>query len=260
MPTPLYSGSPSRLMAWLDRPKPSARPQRAHTSVGIATHNVLRDFWDLPAAQRTPAGVAELVRSSWIDVGFRDPEQSLAWRLRVRDLVTEYLRHSDRDNQPVGIERSVSLKTDEIAVTGRIDRLDDRDGELVVVDYKTGRQVPTDDDARTSLPLALYAVACARMFRRPCRRVELHHVPTGTVAAHEHTEESLERKVAEAESIASDLRRADADYAEIGVESTRFAPRTSPLCSWCDFRAHCPEGQQQGPEKSDWAGLERDDV
>ncbi|CAN7278662.1 PD-(D/E)XK nuclease family protein [Terrabacter sp. LjRoot27] len=267
MPTPLYSGSPSRLLAWLDcprryrmqyldRPRPQARPQRAHTSVGIATHNALRDFWDLPADRRTPAGVAELVRSSWIDVGFRDPEQSAAWRLRVRDAVTEYLRASDRDNQPVGIERSVSLKTDEVAITGRIDRLDDREGELVVVDYKTGRQVPTDDDARTSLPLALYAVAASRMFRRPCHRVELHHVPSGTVAAHEHTDESLARKIAEAESIASDLRRADAEFKEVGVESTRFAPRTSAICSWCDFRAHCPEGQQMGPEKSDWAGLE----
>ena len=267
MPTPLYSGSPSRLLAWLDcprryrmqyldRPRPQARSQRAHTSVGIATHNVLRDFWDLPASERTPAGVAELVRTSWIDVGFRDPEQSAAWRLRVRDAVTEYLRRSDRERQPVGIERSVSLKTDEIAVTGRVDRLDDRDGELVVVDYKTGRQVPTDDDARTSLPLALYAVASSRMFRRPCRRVELHHVPSGTVAVHEHTDDSLARKVAEAESIASDLRRADADFRELGVESTRFAPRTSAICSWCDFRAHCPEGQRMGPEKSDWAGLE----
>jgi RecB family exonuclease len=267
MPTPLYSGSPSRLLAWLDcprryrmqyldRPRPQARPQRAHTSVGIATHNALRDFWDLPVGQRTPAGVAELVRSSWIDVGFRDPQQSAGWRLRVRDAVTEYLRSSDRDNQPVGIERSVSLKTDEVAITGRIDRLDDRAGELVVVDYKTGRQVPTDDDARTSLPLALYAVAASRMFRRPCHRVELHHVPSGTIAAHEHTDESLARKIAEAESIAADLRRADAEFRELGVESTRFAPRTSAICSWCDFRAHCPEGQQMGPEKSDWAGLE----
>jgi RecB family exonuclease len=243
-------------MQYLDRPRPQARAQRAHTSVGIATHNVLRDCWDLPASQRTPAGVAELVRTSWIDVGFRDPEQSAAWRLRVRDAVTEYLRRSDRERQPVGVERSVSLKTDEIAVTGRVDRLDDRDGELVVVDYKTGRQVPTDDDARTSLPLALYAVASSRMFRRPCHRVELHHVPSGTVAVHEHSDDSLARKVAEAESIASDLRRADADFKEVGIESTRFGPRTSAICSWCDFRAHCPEGQRMGPEKSDWAGLE----
>ncbi len=80
--------------------------------------------------------------------------------------------------------------------------------------------------------------------------------PRAPSPSHEHTDESLARKIAEAESIASDLRRADADFKEVGVESTRFEPRTSAICSWCDFRAHCPEGQQMGPEKSDWAGLE----
>ena len=49
MPQRLYAASPSRLLAWLDcprryrmqyldRPRPAARPQRAHTSVGVATH------------------------------------------------------------------------------------------------------------------------------------------------------------------------------------------------------------------------------
>ena len=269
MPRRLYSASPSRLLAWLDcprryrmqyldRPKPAVRPPRAHTSVGVATHNVLRDFWDLAPVERTPAAVDSLVRRSWIDVGFRDPEQSASWRARTTRRVTEYLRGVDRGRQPLGVERTVSLHTETLALTGRLDRLDDRDGELVVVDYKTGRAHLTDDDARTSLPLALYAVAAAGMFRRPCTRVELHHLPTGEVLAHEHTAASLQRKVAEAESIAVDLRRADADYAEKGVESPLFAPLVSPICAWCDFRAHCPEGRLTGPEKSDWAGLEPD--
>jgi len=98
----------------------------------------------------------------------------------------------------------------------------------------------------------------AGMFRRPCTRVELHHLSTGQVLAHKHTPETLARKVAEAESIASDLRRVDADFAEHGVESPLFLPRVSSICTWCDFRAHCPEGQRVGPEKSDWAALEPD--
>jgi putative RecB family exonuclease len=267
MPKRLYAASPSRLLAWLDcprryrmqyldRPRPAPRPQRAHTSIGVATHNALRDFWDLPPAARTPIAVEGLVRQSWIDVGFRDPEQSADWRVRTTERVTAYLRGIDRNRQPLGVERTVSLRTPSLAVTGRVDRLDDRDGELVVVDYKTGRARLTDDDARTSLPLALYAVAAAGMFRRPCVRVELHHLSTGEVLAHEHTPESLQRKVVEAESIASDLRRVDADFADQGVGSKLFGPRVSPICMWCDFRAHCPEGQQIGPEKSDWAGLE----
>lgn len=267
MPQRLYPASPSKLLAWLDcprryrmqyleRPKPAARQPRAHSSVGVSTHNALRDFWDLAPVERTPSAVQRLVRHSWIDVGFRDPDQSARWLARTTGRVTAYLRGIDRDRQPLGLERTVSLRTSRLAVTGRLDRLDDRDGDLVVVDYKTGRARLTDDDARTSLPLALYAVAAAGMFRRPCARVELHHVPTGEVLAHQHTCESLQRKVAEAESIASDLRRADADYAEKGVESPFFEPRISPICQWCDFRAHCPTGQRVGPEKSDWAGLD----
>jgi RecB family exonuclease len=267
MPKRLYSASPSKLLTWLDcprryrmqyldRPRPAARQQRAHTSIGVATHNALRDFWDLAPAERTPAAVEHLVRQSWIDVGFRDTEQSEDWRVRTTERVTAYLRGIDRGRQPLGVERTVSLRTTTLAVTGRVDRLDDRDGELVVVDYKTGRARLTDDDARTSLPLALYALASAGMFRRPCVRVELHHLSTGELLAHEHTPESLQRKVAEAESIGSDLRRADADYADKGDGSQLFAPAVSPICTWCDFRAHCAEGQQIGPEKADWAGLE----
>ena len=115
---------------------------------------------------------------------------------------------------------------------------------------------PTDDDARTSLALGLYAAAVWKMFRRRTLRVELHHVPTGTVAGHVHTPESLARKVEQARSIARDARRAELDFAEKGAASELFPARPGPLCGWCDLRAHCPQGQAAGPEKSDWAALE----
>ena len=174
----------------------------------------------------------------------------------MRAAVAAYLVDVDPATQPAGIERTVSFVSGDLRMSGRVDRLDDRDGELVVVDYKTSRVPSTDDDARTSLALGLYAAAVWKMFRRRTLRVELHHVPSGTVAVHEHTPESLTRKVEQARSIARDARRADADFAEKGAASELFAPRPGPLCGWCDLRAHCPEGQAAGPEKSDWAALE----
>ena len=265
MPTPLYAASPSRLLAWLDcprryrfayldRPRPPSRPQRAHTSVGVSTHNALRDWWD--STPRTPQTGGRLVREGWIGLGFRDERQSEVWRERVREEVTAYLGGVDASRVPIGIERTAAFKTEKLAFFGRIDRLDDRDGELVVVDYKTGRRPLTDEDARTSLPLALYAAAVWKMFRRRCMRVELHHVPTGTVVSHTHSDDSLVAKVREAESIAADLRRADAEYAVSGTDAECFPPRLSPLCRWCDYRAHCPPGQAVGPEHESWAALE----
>src|SRR5258708_22606517 len=82
-------------------------------------------------------------------------------------MVEAYVTGLDPASEPVGVERTVRTRTELIAVSGRIDRLDDRrepggSGDLVVVDYKTGRHVLTVDDARTSLPLALYALAAGR--------------------------------------------------------------------------------------------------
>lgn len=276
MPTPLYRASPSRLLAYLDcprryrmqyldRPRPTPRPQMAHTSLGIAVHNALRDWWDLDPQQADAMAAAVLVRSSWIPVGYRDDEQSLRWREEAAREVWRYVRGLSPLNRPVGIERTVSFRTDDAVFTGRVDRLDERplpDGgsQLVVVDYKTSRRPVTEEDLRTSLPMAIYAAAVARMMRRGIPRVELHHVPTGQVVGYQHTPESLERKLAEASSLVADCRRADASYAEVGVESPRFAPSTGPLCGWCDYRDHCAEGQRAAPAKQPWAALEPDDA
>lgn len=269
MPERLIPVSPSKMTTWvdcprlyrfryLDVPRPASRPARAHTHIGTVTHNVLRDFWDVAASARTPAYVRDLVQNSWIGLGFKDEDQSNRWRAKVTHQVTAYLKGIDRERQPLGVERTVAFAGEGFAFTGRIDRLDERDGELVVVDYKTSRVPPTEDHARTSLALALYAVAAARMWHRPVHRVELHHVPTGEVVSHVHTDDSLARKVGEAVSITADLRRAAAEHADVGSGSALFAPTPTAVCMWCDMRAHCPEGQRIGPEKSDWAGLAED--
>ena len=111
-------------------------------------------------------------------------------------------------------------------------------------------------DVRSSLALAVYAVAAARTVRRPCAVVELHHLPTGTVAAAAHTAESLARKVAEAESIAREARAADEAFAAGDAGDQRFPARASTACSWCDFRRSCPQGRATAPERQPWAAVE----
>jgi putative RecB family exonuclease len=274
MPQRLYPASPSRLLTWvdcprryrfqyLDTPRPPKSPPRAHTSLGVAVHSALARWWDLEPDRRTPSAAASLVRSSWVRSGFRDEEQSERWRARTAVQAAAYVERLDPFDQPLGIERSVALKTSRVVLNGRVDRLDDRDGELVVVDYKTSRKPPVLDEPRTSLALGFYASAVTSMFRRQCRRVELHHVPSGEVVTHQHTPESLSRKVSEAESIAADLVRADAAYPSLmargdGAVDEVFGPRIGPICGWCDYRAHCPEGRAAAPEKSGWAALEPD--
>src|SRR5690606_8803092 len=157
--------------------------------------------------------------------------------------------------QPVGVERVVAARTSVMALSGRADRIDPRPaGELTIVDYKTGRYRPDEADARGSAALALYAFAAERVFRRPCRRVELHHLPSGTVAVAELSDESLPRQVRRAEATAADLREAELAVAGGADPDAVFPTRSGPQCGWCDFRRICPAGQQV-PGKEPWAAV-----
>jgi RecB family exonuclease len=269
MPRRLFVCTPSRLatyedcprryrMTYLDRPAPPKGPPWAHISLGVSVHNALHLWWDEPLPRRTPEAAAHLVRRVWVEEGWRDADQSACARERSAAAVARYVARLDPADTPVGVERQVAARTTALALSGRIDRLDDRGGELVVVDYKTGRRPVTDDDARTSQALALYAVAAQSTFRRPCRQVELHHVPTATVAVAEHDDVSIGRHVRRAESVASDIVAATARLRAGQDRDEAFPTTPGRLCSWCDFRRHCPDGRAAAPALPSWAGVDDD--
>lgn len=267
MPRRLYAATPTRLTTWLDcprryrfayldRPAPPKGPPWAHNTVGAVVHNALAQWWRLPRAARTVARAGRLVEEYWTGEGFRDDTQAAEWRQQAREMVERYVAQLDPDDEPRGVERTVGVIHGGVSLTGRIDRVDHRGDELVVVDYKTGRHVLSTNDARSSLALAIYAAAAARSLRTPCRRVELHHLPTGEVVSWEHDDSTLARHLGRAEAIAAECAQADAAY-KAGDESVDdvFAPRPSPGCGWCDFRAHCAEGQRAAPARASWSGL-----
>jgi RecB family exonuclease len=266
MPTRLFSATPSKLaafddcprryrMTYVDRPAPPKGPPWAHNTIGAAVHAALKRWWDLPAARRTVAAAGNSVQTGWTDDGFRDQRQSARYRTLARRWVEDYVATLDPADEPLGVERNVAATTEQLAISGRADRIDERDGELVIVDYKTGRRPLSQDDARSSQALAFYVLGARRTLRRPCHTVELHHLPTGSVHSWTHTDASLQRHINRAEATAADITLAT-DTLQAGAEPDAvFPPRVGPHCGWCDLRRHCPEGQQAAPDRVRWSGL-----
>jgi putative RecB family exonuclease len=289
--TRLVRVTPSKLAAWgdcprrfrmtyLDRPPPPRGGAYAHNTLGAVVHLALRALFDLPPDQRTPRAAAALLDRYWSSEGFRDAAQAAAYRERARGWVSEYAAELDADAEAVGLEQWVSVATDRIVAEGRVDRIDRRGAELVIVDYKTGRRRPTVADAAESQALALYAVAAERTLRRSCRQVELHHLPSGEVVGWEHDSASLREHVRRAEETAAELDAAgealaaggDADERarerimgtaparSASRESVRlseelFPPRPAARCGSCDVRRNCPEGRAAAPEQASWGLL-----
>ncbi|RSM43930.1 recombinase RecB [Actinoplanes sp. ATCC 53533] len=270
MPERLFVCTPSKLgsyadcprryrYTYVDRPSPSKGPPWAHNSLGASVHTALKNWYAVSPERRVPESLPALLKSSWVREGYRDVEQErIAYRKALGWLET-YVTGLDPQDEPLGVERVVATKTAVLAFNGRADRIDSRPGEqgaeAVIVDYKTGRSGLDADDARGSQALALYAYAAQRVFRRPCHRVELHHLPTGTVAVHEHTEESLARQVARAEDTARDIMAAEKAVAAGADPDAEFPTNPGSLCGWCDFRRTCPAGQE-AQAKEPWSAVE----
>jgi RecB family exonuclease len=269
MPRRLFPATPSKLacfsdcprryrFTYVDRPPPPKGPPWAHNTVGSAVHAALRSWWELPVQRRTAGAARQLLYAAWSPNGFRDAAQSDEWRSRAAGWLTEYVPGIDPTDEPVGTERQVAATTERLALSGRVDRIDQRGDELVVVDYKTGRAVCTEDDARGSPALAAYVLGVRRTLRRPCSRVELHHLPTGTVAAFEHTDRSLANHVRRAEDVAADIGVATEAMAAGVSPDEAFPAAPGRQCGWCDFRPSCPAGQAAGPAREPWSFLPAD--
>jgi RecB family exonuclease len=257
-------------LTYLDRPSPPRGGPRAGNTLGAVVHLALRALFERPAAERTPSAAGALVDRYWSSEGFRDDPQAARYRALARDWVADYVAHLLEEPQPgeaqpgeaqpdaepaVGLERWVSVSTGRVVAEGRVDRIDRRGDELVIVDYKTGRRPPTAADAADSPALALYALATERTLRRTCREVELHHLPSGRVARWRHDENSLAGHLRRAERSADELASA-ADAVDGGADPDALFPtRPAPRCSSCPMRRNCPEGQAMGPAAPAWAGL-----
>ncbi len=256
--------TPARLGAWddcprryrltyLDRPAPIRSGARAASTLGAVVHLALRSLFALPPARRTPERAARLVDRHWTGEGFRDAEQAHRYRERARGWLADYAEGAG-EVDAVGLELWVSVAIGGIVAEGRVDRIDRRGDELVVVDYKTGR-TPTGQDARASRALALYALGVERTLRRRCVEVELHHLPSGQVARWRHDRASLAGHVAAAERSAAALAAAADDLAAGADPEARFPARPAPRCGSCDVRRHCAEGRAAAPESAPWAQL-----
>ena len=135
MPRRLFAATPSRLgtftacprryrLTYLVRPTPPKGAPWAHNSLGAAVHNALRDWWLLPARRRTPGAAGALLDAGWISDGFADAGQSARWRARAREWVEAYVATLDPADEPIGVERGVAARTERLALSGRVDRID----------------------------------------------------------------------------------------------------------------------------------------
>jgi putative RecB family exonuclease len=243
--------SPSKLSAFKDCPLafrfaaidrlPEA--PAPHMVKGTLVHSALeRLFWDHPRGQRSPDAAHDALDRAWQALQ-EDPDlASLELTEAERDtfvadaatLVDGYLRLEDPDAvEAVGVELTLEADVAGLRLRGIIDRLDvTPDGELEVVDYKTGRVPSVNQEQQRLGGVQFYALLCEQVLGRRPSRVRLMYLREPLVIEAEPSEQAVRGTRQRTSAVWSAIERA--------CENEDFRPRPSALCNWCSFRSLCP--------------------
>jgi len=220
-------------------PEPPSPPAVKGTLVHAALERL---FWDHVPGERTIEAGLDSLELAWEAIQ-DDPEfvgldldidEAAEFRADAEVLVHNYFRIEDPNTvRTVGVELGLETKIGDMVLRGIIDRLDlTDDGELVVIDYKTGRAPSSQFEKSRLHGVHTYALLCERMLGRFPSQVKLLYLrdPVSIIAT--PTEQSVRGHGKRTIAVWSAIERA--------CENEDFRPHPSGLCRYCNFQHLCP--------------------
>jgi len=206
--------------------------------MGHAVHRALADFFRLEnLEERTPEKLKDLLRENWRKEDrsvFKNREEERRWGMAALSMLDNYCNMGDLKARPAFVEETVEVAVSDFLLLGRIDRVDEvAPGYFEVIDYKTGKAVPTQRDLDKDLQMTIYATIAKHHYGFIPSRLTADYLREGVSIATTRTAEDIAEGIEE-------IRRIIAE-----IKSCRdFAARPGRLCSWCDFLEICEAGSE----------------
>jgi putative RecB family exonuclease len=205
---------------------------------GRTLHEALLFVHERQMAERTLPPVTETLRhfdglwrraldeeQPFFRTGAPSPEQH---QTIAHEILRAYLSAPENAALPLAAELAFEVKHEEHRLCGVMDRLDEGETGLVVVDYNSGARKPSLSDVERDMQLTLYAFAASKLLGQPVERVVHYHLRDGSRFESE---------------------RGDGDFAWLldqvlphvaqAVETEQFPRHVGHWCNWCDFREVC---------------------
>lgn len=243
--------SPSRASDFLQCPKlfeyktiqRLPEPTTVHQARGTAAHTALEQLFDLDPDERDAERLYDLFRAAWTEMRGRDEYRELfssvdderAWGVASMELLRNYFSVED-PKVIIPLERELDMLVeiaDGVTIRGILDRMDETDdGDLIILDYKTGKAPPERFAGPAFFALKIYAALIRKKTGRTPREVRLMYLNGPTLYTLPITDEVLDATVQNVMSLWQRI--------ESAIEDDNFPPTPSKLCGWCHFQEICP--------------------
>ncbi len=212
-----------------------------HATRGSLVHRALELAYSRPAAERRPelfraalAAARDEYRSQpdFTGLGLAADEAEV-FDQECRDLIETYLTMEDPQAiHPIGLELRLSADVGPLALRGIIDRLELRDGEFVVTDYKTGRAPSINWEQKSLAGVHFYSFLCEQVLGHRPVAIRLMYLRSGETIEATPSEQSTRFITTRTTAVWKAVERA--------CLTGDFKPHPSALCASCAYQRWCP--------------------
>ncbi|MDD4531791.1 MAG: PD-(D/E)XK nuclease family protein, partial [Candidatus Pacebacteria bacterium] len=129
-------------------------------------------------------------------------------------------------NGEPALEKGFDLRLNGDTFVGTIDRIDEIEGGVEIIDYKTGAP-KTSLSKEEKLQLMIYAVAARKVMGLNPLKLTYYYVEDGTALSFEITEEDILKTESDAKELIQKIKRSS------------FKPTPGWHCQYCDFQGIC---------------------
>ncbi|MFH1434012.1 MAG: UvrD-helicase domain-containing protein [Candidatus Uhrbacteria bacterium] len=218
-------------------------------SFGKTMHNTLQEYFkrwlergrhaqqglfdetDAPA-DSIPVGLEELLEiysEQWIDEWYPKDDLREEYRATGKESLKGYFKLIESEPpKPKALETGFTLKIDDLVLKGRIDRIDEFDDGVEIIDYKTGKPKAEDKLSRDDKKqLLIYQIAAAECLGLKPKKLTFHYLENNSQVSFFGTEKELEKLKDE---LVSSLAK---------IRESHFNATPGFHCQFCDFSSIC---------------------
>jgi len=215
------AGKPSYAKA-TDGQKPSFVPPKSGTSEGLVNFDYL----------------VKIYEKNWIDEWYENKKQKEEYYKLGRKIIKDFYKEFSKNppkvlkiNNTFALEMPFNLKIGGHTLYGVIDRIDEKEGEVAIIDYKTGGskdKLNLDDKEQ----LLIYQIAAEEIFKLKPKKLIYHYLNDGKKASFlgsEKEKKQLKEKIIQE---IEEMKKSD------------FKPCPGWQCAFCDFKDICDYAQR----------------
>jgi len=220
-------------------------PKSKEAIFGSYIHKILKWFYQQDPNFPTLKTLLAYYKEHWPQKteGFSWPdkrEENLYFKEGQRILQDFYRKNIPPQSSIVDLETPFEVvitedpsRLDKVHIlSGIIDRVDKLpNGMVEIIDYKTGKRIPSQKQVDNNMQLSLYAIGLKNRWPNLSLdnlSLSLYFLKFGEKIKTKRTQEDLDRAYNEVINLIQQIKRSD------------FAPHPSPLCAWCGYRNICP--------------------